>query len=223
MTTDPLYDILVTDDSASRKKAPVHTGVFRYFQRALKAVAYLSWLGNEKHNPGEELGWSWNRSNDHGDCVVRHQMDAGILDEYDLPHEVAVAWRALAQLEVYLVEKYDLPLPPAAYLVPEDLSEENLEEGEIDPTKQAQDRGLITRRCSRCLGSYHGPVCLGASADLILDDMEAPPGAVQTEDEDFDVSLSDEAFHEVMLQAVLRGRRNVANKAWQEYIDEQEV
>jgi hypothetical protein len=120
--TDPLFDILVTEDSESRKKAPVHAGVFRYFPRALKACAYLSWMGNQKHNPDEELGWSYNRSNDHGDCIARHQLDLNALDEYGLPHEVAVAWRALAQLEVYLVEKYNLPLPPAAYLVPEDRS-----------------------------------------------------------------------------------------------------
>lgn len=127
MSNDPLYDILVKGDSDSRKMAPVHAGFFRYFPRAIKACAYLSWMGNQKHNPGEELGWSWNRSDDHGDCVGRHQLDLGTLDEYNLPHELAVAWRGMAQLEKYLVETYDLELPPAAYLVPDDLSEESAE------------------------------------------------------------------------------------------------
>lgn len=120
ITEDKLYKIIVQDDSKSRKMAPVHAGFFRYFPRAIKACAYLSWMGNQKHNPGNELGWSWNRSNDHGDCVGRHQLDAGTLDEYGLPHELAVAWRAMAQLEKYLVEKYGLELPPAAYMVEDD-------------------------------------------------------------------------------------------------------
>ena len=141
--TDPLYDIMVTDDDESRKRAPVYSGFMRYFPRAMKAVAYLSWMGNQKHNPGAELGWSWNRSNDHGDCVARHQCDVGELDEYGLPHELAVAWRAMAQLEVYLVEKYGLKLPPAAYMVPDDLSEDALEKAIVDISKMTQDRGLI--------------------------------------------------------------------------------
>ena len=116
---DPLYDILVKDDSASRKLAPVHSGFMRYFPNGMKAIACMSRMANDKHNPGKELGWSWNRSNDHEDCVARHSLDGTALDEFQLPHLVARGWRAMAALEVYLVDKYGLPLPPAAYLVNE--------------------------------------------------------------------------------------------------------
>ncbi len=143
---DPLYDIFVRNTSASRKTAPVWQGFMRYFPRAMKAVAYLSWMGNQKHNPdAETLGWSWNRSNDHGDCVGRHQSEVGELDEYNLQHEIAVAWRAMAQLEVYLVEKYDLDLPPAAYLVGDDGEKipEARSEGAYDVSLSPEAREIL--------------------------------------------------------------------------------
>ncbi len=116
---DILHDILVKNDSASRKLAPIFEGFMRYFPNSMKAVACLSRLASEKHNGLGKFGWSWNRSDDHGDCVARHQLEPTTLDEFDLPHAVATAWRAMAQLEKLLVEKYKLELPPAAYMVPE--------------------------------------------------------------------------------------------------------
>lgn len=142
MSKDPLYDILVKDDSASRKLAPVHAGFMRYFPNGMKAIACMSRMANAKHNPGEELGWSWNRSDDHEDCVARHSLDGTKLDEFNLPHIVARGWRAMAALEKALVEHYDLDLPPAAYMVPDDLSEEALEQVEIDKAKRVDVFGV---------------------------------------------------------------------------------
>ena len=89
------------NDSASRKATPLHSGVLRYFPLALCAVARLSKAGNDKHNPGEPLHWSRGKSNDHGDCLVRHQLTPEAIDpETGESHAVAVAWRALAQLEL---------------------------------------------------------------------------------------------------------------------------
>ena len=86
-----------------RKAAPIYSGVMSYFPRALAAIARLSKNGNDKHNPGQPLHWSQDKSNDHADCILRHQADAGTIDPDDgLPHTVKVAWRALAQLEVEL-------------------------------------------------------------------------------------------------------------------------
>jgi hypothetical protein len=94
-------------DSQARKETPVCTGVLDYFPLALAAVSELSYRGNEKHNPGQPLHWSHNKSSDHADCLVRHLMERGTPDEDmgGLSHTVHVAWRALALLETELREE----------------------------------------------------------------------------------------------------------------------
>lgn len=89
--------------SQDRKDHPVFTGVLQYFPDALLAVAELSKIANDKHNPGEKLHWSRGKSDDHGDALVRHQLDAGkwdILEGKKVRHSAEVAWRALAQLQL---------------------------------------------------------------------------------------------------------------------------
>jgi hypothetical protein len=87
--------------SAERKATPIWSGVLRYFPDAQAAKARLSKKGNDKHNPGEPLHWSRGKSNDHGDCIIRHQMNPDELDpETGELHAVAVAWRADAQLQL---------------------------------------------------------------------------------------------------------------------------
>lgn len=98
-------------DSATRKDAPIYEGFVCYFPNAMANVAKLSKHGNDKHNPGQTLRWSFNLSNDHGNCIVRHQAsDPEAVDEsYNDPeilHATAVAWRAMAQLETILLKKY---------------------------------------------------------------------------------------------------------------------
>ena len=139
---DPLYDLLVKQTSEARKKAPVQAGFNDYFPDAILAVALMSYMANQKHNPTEALGWSWNRSDDHADCVARHSLRPDTDDEFGLNHRIARAWRAMADLQKYLVEKYGLELPPAAYIVPEDLTEESLEKSYIEMDKKMQDQGM---------------------------------------------------------------------------------
>ena len=102
---DPYASFILPTDSAERKRVPLWSGLFRYFPDALVAVARLSWAGNEKHNKGQPLHWSRDKSNDHADCLLRHQMDTGTgevdPDSKEL-HEVEVAWRALAQAQLAL-------------------------------------------------------------------------------------------------------------------------
>jgi hypothetical protein len=97
-------------DSAERKSAPVYEGVMCYFPNALVEVARVSKMGNDKHNPGQPLHWSFGKSMDHGDCVARHQLEAEEIDTSDggdgVLHAAKVAWRALAQLETLLLRKY---------------------------------------------------------------------------------------------------------------------
>jgi len=88
-------------DSAERKETPICTGVLDYFPAALAAVAKLSKLGNDKHNPGEPLHWTREKSMDHADCIARHLIDRGAIDpETGLSHTVQIAWRALAMLQI---------------------------------------------------------------------------------------------------------------------------
>lgn len=89
------------NDSATRKATPIYSGVLKYFPDALAAVARLSKKGNDKHNPGEPLHWSREKSTDHGDCIVRHQITFDQVDpESGEYHAAGVAWRALAQLQL---------------------------------------------------------------------------------------------------------------------------
>lgn len=87
-------------ESKARKDTPICTGVLDYFPKALAEVARLSKAGNDKHNPGQPLHWSRGKSTDHADCIVRHMLDRGTVDEFGFLHEVSIAWRALAQLEI---------------------------------------------------------------------------------------------------------------------------
>lgn len=90
-----------SSESQQRKDTPIFSGVMRYFPDALAAVARLSKKGNDKHNPGEPLHWARGKSTDHGDCIARHQITFDQIDpETGEYHAVAVAWRALAQLQL---------------------------------------------------------------------------------------------------------------------------
>lgn len=100
LTDDPM---VLSNDSKTRKETPIGTGVLDYFPRALAAVASLSKAGNDKHNPGQVLHWSKEKSTDHPDCIIRHFIDRGKIDpDSGLLHDVGLAWRALANLELTL-------------------------------------------------------------------------------------------------------------------------
>ena len=89
----------VTTDAAARKHVPIYSGVLQYFPRALAAVAVISRVGNEQHNPGQPLHWDRSKSGDELDALTRHLMDAGGFDSDGLRHSAKIAWRALANLE----------------------------------------------------------------------------------------------------------------------------
>jgi hypothetical protein len=90
-------------DSQARKHIPMARGLLDYFPDALAEVAYVSHCSNEKHNPGEPLHWSKDKSSDHADCLVRHVVERGTVDPDDgLRHSAKAAWRALAMLQIEL-------------------------------------------------------------------------------------------------------------------------
>ena len=117
-------------DSAERKEYPLARGCLYYFPAALAGVARHSKIGNDKHNPGEEMHHARGKSGDHEDCIIRHLIDLGdIRAEMERSPEIerrlvdlllaeadALSWRALA-LSQELHELYDdAPLAPRARL-----------------------------------------------------------------------------------------------------------
>ena len=97
-------------DSKTRKGMPLFSGCISYFPDALLAVAEHSRKGNDKHNPGQPLHWSRDKSKDHADCIARHLVDIGpnwdnIDPEFNSLHATALAWRALALLQTVLERK----------------------------------------------------------------------------------------------------------------------
>ncbi len=112
-TMTPIEDThrMTADDDflhnpALRKEAPMARGVLDYFPDALAAVAHLSKVGNDKHNPGQPLHWSREKSSDHADCIMRHLAGRGTIDpEDDILHDVKVAWRALALCQLALEKR----------------------------------------------------------------------------------------------------------------------
>src|SRR4051794_12248122 len=90
-------------DAASRKGIPIFSGCVKYFPHALAAVAQLSRIGNDQHNPGQPVHWAKDKSPDELDCVMRHAADAAVdqlhRDADGVLAVVKLAWRALANLE----------------------------------------------------------------------------------------------------------------------------
>ncbi len=99
--------VFMSTDSSIRKRMPVASGVLKYFPDALLLVAFISRVGNDKHNPGETLRWAKEKSTDEPDCVIRHMLDGyreltpdpGLEELGQLSHLASAAWRALANLQ----------------------------------------------------------------------------------------------------------------------------
>jgi hypothetical protein len=91
--------VSVTTDAKARKATPIASGVLDYFPDALLAVAELSRIGNDQHNPGQPLHWAKEKSTDEADALLRHLIDRGKMDVDGVRHSAKVAWRALALLQ----------------------------------------------------------------------------------------------------------------------------
>src|SRR4029077_4574254 len=72
---------LALADSKQRKMMPVISGCLDYFPDAIAAVSYVSYLGNQKHNPGQDLHWARGKSDDHIDCLGRHLLSRDGVDQ----------------------------------------------------------------------------------------------------------------------------------------------
>lgn len=97
--------VSVMSPAHKRKAQPVWSGVINYFPDALIAVAELSRIGNEQHNPGSPLHWDRSKSGDELDALTRHLIDAGAIDHDGVLHSTKIAWRALANLQKELEQR----------------------------------------------------------------------------------------------------------------------
>jgi hypothetical protein len=114
-------------DPKARKAVPVWSGCIAYFPNALVAIAGLSQRANDQHNPGEPLHWAMEKSTDEQDAGMRHAIEPLLIgaSEYDndgTAHKVKKAWRAVAELERWLLAG-NAPFVPLNYLVPRTVPE----------------------------------------------------------------------------------------------------
>lgn len=94
---------MLPSDDKERKALPIFDGVLLYFPDALLAVAEVSRIGNEQHNPGEPLHWARGKSMDQYNTALRHLMDHRLGTRYDgdgARHLAKAAWRVLAALQL---------------------------------------------------------------------------------------------------------------------------
>lgn len=97
-------------ESSKRKRIPIYSGLLAYFPDALAAVAEVSFIGNEQHNPGEPLHWAREKSTDQEDCVARHVLDHATGERFDPDGGrimAKVAWRALASLQLEIEKEWN--------------------------------------------------------------------------------------------------------------------
>ncbi len=90
---------MLPTDVKARKDIPLYSGLIKYFPDALAAVAEVSRVGNEQHNPGSELHWDRSKSTDELDSLMRHLFEVGGQDHDGQRHSAKIAWRALANLQ----------------------------------------------------------------------------------------------------------------------------
>lgn len=100
--TGPIGPSVLPTGSKERKTFPIASGVLDYFPDAIAAVAQVSFIGNQQHNPGEPLHWDRTKSTDHADCICRHLLQRGTFDDDNVRHSAKLAWRALANLQIEL-------------------------------------------------------------------------------------------------------------------------
>ncbi len=92
-------DKVLPTDAKERKDYPIATGVLDYFPDAISAIAQVSKIGNEQHNPGSALHWDRSKSGDEADACMRHFLQRGTLDVDGQRHSAKAAWRLLALLQ----------------------------------------------------------------------------------------------------------------------------
>lgn len=128
-------------EAQARKNVPLVRGLLDYFPAALAAVAELSRIGNEQHNPGQDMHWARGKSTDEADCIVRHLVDRGTVDTDGVRHTTKVAWRALALLQKELEEAGASPGRAARFLTDPSETDPAVQIGGTGPGPQTGSHG----------------------------------------------------------------------------------
>lgn len=100
-------------DATARKGVPIATGFIDYFPDAIAAVAELSRIGNDQHNPGSPLHWDRSKSQDEADALMRHFLERGTVDADGVRHSTKMAWRAMALLQKEIERSREPAFPEA--------------------------------------------------------------------------------------------------------------
>ena len=100
-------------DAGLRNEFPMYDGLLAYFPSALAAVARVSKIGNDQHNPGQPMHHARGKSMDHANKIIRHLMEGEGDDIDGTLHADKVAWRALARAQE-IHEARGAPLAPGA-------------------------------------------------------------------------------------------------------------
>lgn len=90
-------------EDSKRKALPIWTGVVMYFPDALAAVAEVSRVGNDQHNPGQPLHWAREKSTDQMNTAFRHMLDHARGQRFDTDgsrHLAKAIWRLCAELQL---------------------------------------------------------------------------------------------------------------------------
>lgn len=158
---------VIEQDRQKRKDAPLARGLLDYFPAAMMGVAECSRIANEQHNPGQEMHWARNKSNDHADCIMRHLIERDKVDEDGIPHVAKVAWRALALAQEYyeaqgyapgLASRWDEGPSPRETFIEETTKTEapNEELVEFKVQDRVMHRWQLRPDCGPLLGSVIG-------------------------------------------------------------------
>jgi len=93
-----------------RKATPIDA-IFKFWPDAMVALAQHIWKGNEKYNPEHpKIGWIREKSSDHVGSMTRHlcyDYVKASTREAKIKVMSAIAWRALAELQLLAEEKDD--------------------------------------------------------------------------------------------------------------------
>ena len=94
------------------EKPKLFNTIFKQFPRAIKAIAERSELGHKKYADIDQDYQGFTRTpnafEEYQNAVIRHLMQDGEPEETELDHLKAVAWNAIAILEIKLRENEKL-------------------------------------------------------------------------------------------------------------------
>lgn len=117
-------------DAQERKSIPVYSGFVKYFPDAMAAVAQLSFIANEQHNPGESMRWNKELSTDELDALMRHMIDDVGMTKRDaegVMHAVKIAWRGMANLQRLADQGVNIfAVDPSRFPPPEEIDQYNV-------------------------------------------------------------------------------------------------